>query len=576
MAPFYHGVASGDPLTDKVIIWTRFTPDSSQTTVSVDWEMATDTGFTNIINSGSASTDASVDYTVKVDVTGLQENSWYYYRFKYNGAPSLIGRTRTAPSGSVDSLRFAVVSCSDYVDGYFHGFTKLVERNDIDAVIHLGDYIYENGAAGSIGREHEPPYRIVELDDYRQRYSQYRLDPELRCVHQMYPFINIWDDHELANNSWFGGAEAHDPLNDGVWEDRRTAAARVFFEWLPIRQPDLSDTLRIYRTFKWGDLLDLYMTDTRIIGRDEMDGSAMDDTSRYLLGKPQLTWLSQEMKNSTAQWKIMAQQVMMAPLEAPGYGPLSDGAWDGYRAERTRLYDTVITNNIDNFVVLTGDIHTAWANNLEDVSSNKVGVEFIGPSITTLNSPLGVPAFTIQLANPHVQYMNLNDHGYYILDINTVRCQADYYFLGDIENPTDLSQTAGPFWFTDDGTSVLQEASNAAAPRPSVFVTQPPKTVPSGTVTLDELKKDIGATVIGAYPNPFWDYLYVKMYLFESNEVNIEVFDLQGSLVQSKSLGKLKEGLHYIDVNSGSLPSGTYLVKVTHGNKMFSRKVVKY
>jgi len=574
LAPFYHGVASGDPLTDRVIIWTRYTPDSSQTTASVNWEIATDLGFTSLVNSGTVITDASVDYTVKVDVTGLQANSWYYYRFEYNGSESLIGRTRTAPSGPVDSLRFAVVSCSDYVDGYFHGYAKIAERNDVDAVIHLGDYIYENGQAGSLGRDHDPPFRITELDDYRQRYSQYRLDADLRCVHQMYPFINIWDDHELANNSWFGGASAHDPMDDGVWEDRRTAAARVFFEWQPIRQPDLNDTLRIYRTFKWGDLLDLYMTDTRIIGRDEQDDSAIDDTSRHLLGQTQLSWLASEMRTSSAQWKIMAQQVMMAPLELPFFGPVSDDAWDGYRAERARLYDTLITNNIDNFVVLTGDIHTAWANNLEDDAGNNVGVEFICASITTLNSPLGAPISTIQLANPHIQYVNLADHGYYILDINSNRCQADYYIIGDITDPTDLSQSAGPFWFTDNTTSVLQEAGNAATPRPSVFVAQPPKETVG--VGIGEEGTKLGAAVIGAYPNPFWSYLYVKMYLFESDNVKVEVYNMQGTLVQNKALGQLSKGLHYIDVEGEGLSSGTYLVKILHGDKVFSRKVIKY
>ncbi|PCH94148.1 MAG: hypothetical protein COB85_05925 [Bacteroidetes bacterium] len=573
LAPFYHGVASGDPLTDRVIIWTRYTPDSAQTIASINWEIASDTTFTNIINSGTVSTDAQVDYTVKVDATGLQANSWYYYRFSYAGQNSLIGRTRTAPSGPVDSLRFAVVSCSDYVDGYFHGYTKIVERNDIDAVIHLGDYIYENGEQGSLGREHEPPNRITELNDYRQRYSQYRLDRELRCVHQMYPFINIWDDHELANNTWFGGADGHDSLTDGVWEDRRTAAARVFYEWLPIRQPDLSDTLKIYRAFKWGDLLDLYMTDTRLIGRDQQDGNAIDDTSRYLLGTTQLAWLSSEMKNSTAQWKIMAQQVMMAPLEIPFIGPFTTDAWDGYRAERSRLYDTVLTNNINKFVVLTGDIHTAWANNLEDGSSNKIGVEFICSSITTMNSPFSVSASTIKAANPHIQYVKLTGHGYYILDINTYRCQADYNYVGDITDSTDLSQTAGPFWYTNDSANVLQESSNASIPRSSIFVTQPPKE----TSLISNLKRhELGAALIGAYPNPFWSYLYLKLYLFEPAEVNIEIYNMMGVLIRSKSQGELTQGLHYLDVEADNLASGAYLIKITLGDKLFSRKVIRY
>ena len=188
--------------------------------------MATDTGFSNVVQSGDMTTQFDRDWTVKVDVTGLNQNSWYYYRFEQNGDYSIVGRTRTAPSGAVDSLRFAVASCSDYVEGYFHGYRDMASRNDIDAVIHLGDYIYENGASGSLDRPHEPPHKTILLDDYRQRYSQYRLDPDLRCAHQMYPFINVWDDHEMANNSWLGGADGHNEPGDGLWEDRKNFAKR--------------------------------------------------------------------------------------------------------------------------------------------------------------------------------------------------------------------------------------------------------------------------------------------------------------------------------------------------------------
>ncbi|MBL4587369.1 MAG: alkaline phosphatase D family protein, partial [Flavobacteriales bacterium] len=469
LAPFYHGVASGDPLPDRVIIWTRYTPDATGDPVTINWEMATDTGFINVVQNGNMTTQSERDWTVKVDVTGLSANMWYYYRFEYDGDRSLVGRTRTAPTGAVDSLRFAVASCSSYSEGYFHGYRDMSERNDIDAVLHLGDYIYESGSAGSIGRPHEPDFRISELEDYRQRYSQYRLDPDLRCVHQMYPFINIWDDHELANNAWFGGADAHNEAVDGIWEDRKSFAARAFHEWVPFRAPNPNDSIQIYRSLKWGNLVDLFMVDTRIIGRDEQDANAIDDPNRHILGTEQLGWLIDGMDNSTAQWKVLGQQVLMAALEIPlvGIVPATEDAWNGYRAERNNLFDSVLVKDIENLVVLTGDIHTAWANNLEK-DGDKVGVEFVTSSITKQNAGLSISDALITAANPHIQYVELGGHGYYILDINQQRVQVDYQWIGEITDSTDLSRSEGPFWQTLSESRELNEVNSASVARPSV------------------------------------------------------------------------------------------------------------
>ncbi|MCB0755253.1 MAG: alkaline phosphatase D family protein [Flavobacteriales bacterium] len=577
MAPFYHGVASGDPLSDRVIIWTRYTPDVSSNPVTINWEVATDTGFSNVAQSGTFNTDADRDWTVKVDVTGLTDNTWYYFRFEYNGAHSITGRTRTAPTGMVDSLRFAVVSCSDYVDGYFHGYKQITERNDVDAVIHLGDYIYENGSEGSIGRPHEPSERITELDDYRQRYSQYRLDPDLRCVHQMYPFINVWDDHELANNAWIGGAEAHDEPADGLWEDRKGFAARAYHEWIPFREPNPSDSLQIYRSLQWGDLVDLFMADTRIIGRDEQDANAIDDPDRHILGEAQLGWLTNEMANSSAQWKVLGQQVMMGALEIPfiGIPPASEDSWNGYRWERENFYDTVLVHNIENLVVLTGDIHTAWAMNLEQ-GNDKVGVEFVCSSITTMNSPLSVPAAVITAANPHIKYAELTGHGYYILDINQERVQCDFNYVGNIEDPNDNSSTEGPYWYCSDATRELTEGNSASIPRAEMPILLPPNSClspedTSGTGIGDEPI----AAVFGTYPNPFWDDFVIKTYLFKQETVTTEVYDMLGALVTSVPSTDLPVGLHYLDVDASGLPKGNYIMKMTVGNKVFSRRVVK-
>ena len=574
LAPFYHGVASGDPLADRVIIWTRYTPDATGDPVTVNWEVATDTGFTNVVQDGNVVTQSNRDWTVKVDVTGLTSNMWYYYRFETGGVYSLVGRTRTAPTGMVDSLRFAVVSCSDYVDGYFHGYREIVERNDVDAVIHLGDYIYENGSEGTIGRPHEPAERITELDDYRQRYSQYRLDQDLRCIHQMYPFINVWDDHELANNAWIGGAEAHDEPGDGIWEDRKNIAARAYHEWIPFRAPNASDSLQIYRTQPWGDLVDLFMADTRIIGRDEQDANAIDDPDRHILGETQLGWLTTEMANSTSQWKVLGQQVMMGALEIPliGIPPASEDSWNGYRWERENFYDSVLVNNIENLVVLTGDIHTAWATNLE-LGNDKVGVEFVCTSVTTMNSPLPVPSAIITAANPHIKYAELVGHGYYILDINQERLQVDFNWTGDNEDPNDLSQTAGPFWYSNDQARELTESNSASEPRAEMPVLLPPNAcyVTPNSVT-DESPI---AAVIGTYPNPFWDSFLIKTFLFDNEPVSIQVFDGKGALVINQNEQKLGKGLHYLNVDGQHLPEGAYYLKLTIGDKLYSRTVIR-
>lgn len=575
LAPFYHGVASGDPLSDAVIIWTRYTPDATGDPVTVNWEVATDTGFTDIVQSGDYITQSNRDWTVKVDVTGLLANMHYYYRFEIGGVYSMVGRTRTAPVGVVDSLRFAVASCSDYVEGYFHGYRSMVERNDIDAVIHLGDYIYENGSSGSIDRPHEPPHRITVLDDYRQRYSQYRLDPDLRCVHQMYPFINVWDDHELANNSWFGGAEAHDEPGDGLWEDRKAFAARAYHEWVPFRAPDPNDSIRIYRTLKWGELLELYMADTRIIGRDLQDDQAIDEPDRHILGAEQFGWLVNEMENSTSQWKILGQQVLMAALEIPlvGIVPLTEDAWNGYRWERNNLYDSVLVKNLDNFVVLTGDIHTAWANNLEK-DGNNVGVEFVCSSITKQNAGISLPQEIITSTNPHIEFVELAGHGYYVLDVNLTRTQVDYQWVGDITNPDDHSETQGPFWQTISGSSSLTEVSGPSIPRSDANAILPPNAC-STPVNIGIEKEDPIAAVIGTYPNPFSDQFVIKTYLFNQENVSIQIYDFKGSLIKEIGSQDLQTGLHYLEIDGSGFGKGAHLLKMTIGDKVFTRTVIR-
>lgn len=579
-APFYHGVASGDPLSDRVIIWTRVTT-SQPGPASVNWEVATDTAMASVVQSGTIVTTDTLDYTVKVDVTGLQPGTWYYYRFERNGRYSITGRTFTAPTGNgVDSLRFGVVSCSRYSSGYFTAYGSLARRNDLHAILHLGDYIYE-GEEGSGDREHEPKKEIVALEDYRIRHSQYKLDEDLRCVHQMYPFITVWDDHESSNNSWKGGAENHQS-NEGLWTDRKGYAIRAYMEWMPIRKPNPAQPERIYRKLSYGGLLDFFMLDTRLIGRDEqVSAGNVNDPGRNLIGPAQLAWLSSEMENSSARWKVIGQQVMMAPLEAFGF-PVSTDQWDGYRAERDRLYDSILTKNIENVVVLTGDIHTAWANDLpgdnynSSTGAGSIGVEFVTTSVTSLNSVVNIGTQLVQLANPHVKYLNLSDHGYFILDVNEGRAQADYFFMDDIDSPGNYGYRHESAWRVNDGESFLRAAADSAEASSAVRAVQPSKTPPN--IAIGRAAPNPAAStmaLLGAYPSPFETEFLVKYYLHQAAEVRLSVTDLNGRALYQHATKRLAPGLHFTDVRGLDLASGYYLLTLEAAGTVSTRRIFR-
>ena len=263
--PFLHGVASGDPLQDRVILWTRVEPDGPGA-IPVTWTMATDPELTSIVQTGSAMAIPARNWCLKVDADGLEPYTTYYYAFDALGARSPIGRTKTLPTGQVAHLRLGVTTCGAYNTGFFNTYAVMAEE-DLDYVVHLGDYIYE-GIGSDVGeRVHQPRKRTVTVDEYRMRYAQYRSDPDLQRLHQQHPMIAIWDDHEIANNAFDGGAEGHKP-EDGDWTARKQAAAQVHDEWLPRRLTDPGNPGRLYREFRLGDLLDLIMLDTRLDGRD--------------------------------------------------------------------------------------------------------------------------------------------------------------------------------------------------------------------------------------------------------------------------------------------------------------------
>ncbi|KQQ42428.1 alkaline phosphatase [Duganella sp. Leaf126] len=442
---FAHGVASGDPLNDRVILWTRVTPgqDNGGADIAVRWQLATDASMRSVVSSGSLTTSARQDYTVKVDAAGLLPGHVYHYQFEAGTAKSTIGRTKTLPRADVRQVKLAVFSCSNYPFGFFNAYADCALQADIDAALHLGDYIYEYESTGygaeqakRLDRLSEPREVLVRLEDYRRRYGQYRSDPDLQAVHAAMPFIVVWDDHEFADDTWRDGSLDHRDSIHGPFKLRKQAAATAYHEWMPVRTPDPAALDRIYRSFDFGSIVSLHMLDTRLIGRDHqltmssyLDADHHFDEARYrsdlyapqrqMMGAAQMAWLDRQVEQSTARWQMLGQQVLMARMEFPhavvtkqcssaDYVALKRRAaldpasvteqerrwlagpslpcyfdsWDGYQSERERLFD-IMTRHRKNMVVLAGDTHNAWASDLFDASGRQVGVEFATPGVTS-------------------------------------------------------------------------------------------------------------------------------------------------------------------------------------------------
>ncbi|MEC6391178.1 alkaline phosphatase D family protein [Acinetobacter pittii] len=523
-ADFLHGVASGDPLQDKVILWTRLTPVDLNARLKVTWEIAADDQFKQNLKTGTVETTKTDDFTVKVDATGLQAGTIYYYRFRFGNKISSVGQTKTLPI-STNKVSFAVCSCSNYPAGYFYVYREIAKQN-VDVVIHLGDYIYEYGADGyatedaaKLGRTlpSDNNKEIIKLDDYRKRYALYRQDKDLQAVHERHPFIVIWDDHELANDTWREGAENHTEetlkaKNEGKFLERKLAALQAYFEWMPIRPISSSDHLNIYRQFNFGSLVQLTMLDTRIIARDKqleykdyITASGLDaqkfqadltDPKRTLMGYTQRNWLVDKLKQSTATWNVIGQQVLMSKMWIPAellasLGQITSGgtspdtlakmnaqitelvtlklrleqgdptltvqekarvttlvpynldAWDGYYAEREFLYGKLAEFN-KKIIVLAGDTHNAWTSYLYSQKGEYVGVELATSSVSSpgLEKYLSIPlaqlqqfefAFTTLI--DELAYCNLNQRGYLMVTLDDKQAQSDWIFVDSIKNP---------------------------------------------------------------------------------------------------------------------------------------------
>ncbi len=513
---FAHGVASGDPFANSVILWTRVTPEG-EGDVSVIWEIDQDADFGSLAASGIVKTNAVKDYTVKVEATDLTPGKWYYYRFRVGNNISQIGRTRTLPEGDMAEARFAIVSCSNWQHGYFNTYDHIAKQakdERFDALIHLGDYYYEYGADETpriADRIHEPRHEIVSLGDYRLRHAQYRSDSALQDVTAQMPVIAVWDDHETTNDSWKGGAENHDE-GEGDWEIRKEAALRAYYEWMPLREPQFGKSREdIYRAFEWGDLASIVCVETRLTARaeqliiedyiDEIDvpGGAekfkkekLYAPDREMMGPHQQDFIIDtfaKSKQSGKPWRLLANQVIMGRLLTPDFTPYIDesaiqnieavwsgvrdfvtlskyslpvypDSWDGYPLARDNFYAALSNAGINDMLVLTGDAHEFWVNDLTSEAGDKLGVELVTSSVSseTLTAFLGSGTADHNLlltqSNPDARYYNALVNGYIDLTLTPKKAKVKMIGISTVESREFEAFTAAQFTLRKSGDTL--------------------------------------------------------------------------------------------------------------------------
>jgi alkaline phosphatase D len=493
-AVFQHGVASGDPLTDRVVLWTRVNPETGTAGVGVAWVLARDDGLSEVVASGTATAEAAHDWTVHVDVDGLEPASSYWYAFRALDEDSPVGRTRTL-AAEPDHARFAMVSCAKFNAGFFNAYARIAERDDLDFLLHLGDYIYEASntppasqtPGADIGRPFEPLHECVTLDDYRARYNQYHRDPDVQLLHSRHPLIPTLDDHEFADGAWRDSAAEHKP-EYGPWTERKAHAFQAREEWLPVRRPDPADPERVWRVVPLGSLADLILLDTRTQRDEPVPAPGLDDPTRTALGAEQRAWLWDRLSESTAQWRLLANPSVMGQTWNPELptdlrpalkkvkliaddeqGPDWD-QWDGYPAERDALLGHINDNDMENVVILSGDVHVSLTLDLHrdpfHSTDAPIAVEIVTPSLTSqnLDDKMGWPCRDEQsLAAerraveflPHWKWVDLDSHGYVIVDVTPARLTAEYWHLDTVLERTPNEERAS-VWAVDHGTSTLE------------------------------------------------------------------------------------------------------------------------
>jgi alkaline phosphatase D len=492
---FTHGVASGEPGPESVLLWTRYVDTQN---VRLRVEIAEDTGFRPPAGGGEVMAEAERDHTARITLAGLEPGRWYYYRFiAPDGTLSPVGRTRTLPVGAVSRFGIGLFSCSNLPFGWFNAYAHACERSDLDLIVHVGDYLYEypvgsypDAASALPGRLIQPSHEIVNLADYRLRYAAYRADPDLQRLHQSYPTITQWDDHELTNDAWVDGAENHQPETEGDWSVRKATAIRVYREWMPV-----SDDY--WRSYPIGDLATLFKLETRITGRSapleleaalkgrddlpralkEFRDGALNDPARTLLGETQQNWLTAAIKDSVKggrRWQILAQQIVMGQLQLPtevgnwvpadapevfrrrvqaGIAaaraglPFNFDSWGGFPVERERLLSAAQMAGA-NVITLSGDSHNAWAQNLT-ADGRAAGVEFATHSVTSPGfefltrgiDPKEV-AGAMMSTNAGLAYADTSQRGYTSVMLGPDAAIGQFHFLKTIrERSTELAAT---------------------------------------------------------------------------------------------------------------------------------------
>lgn len=498
---FTHGVASGEPSGDSVLLWTRYVADSDSRLTA---EISPSPDFTRPVAGGSVTASGARDHIAKITVTGLKPGSWYYYRFvAADGSTSPVGRTRTLPTGETAAFNIGVFSCSNLPFGWFNGYGHAAARADIDLAVHTGDYVYEYGpdvyptrAQALPGRTVQPDHEMVTLADYRLRYSSYRLDADLQRLHQVVPMIAMWDDHEIANDAYRNGAENHQSETEGDYATRRRIAEQVYREWMPVA--DLAPSDALWRSYQIGDLATLIRTESRLSGRDKpaelaeafagggniaqalarfRDETWMDP-QRRMLGEDQARWLGDQFKASKAagtRWQVWAQQCVMGSMKLPmetadwvpkdapqivrtrsaaGLAaskaglPFNMDAWDGYPVQREALLKSAQAADAD-LIVLSGDSHNGWGFDL-DADGSPAGVEFAGHAISSPGFEAYAPtiapddvAGALVRANPQLKWADTSSRGYMTLQLTRDSATAHWHKLRTIrERDTTLAGTS--------------------------------------------------------------------------------------------------------------------------------------
>ena len=462
--PFHLGVASGDPSPDGVVLWTRLDRAAvaeaahPEARIPVTWEIADDEAFQRTVLSGAVLATPELGYSVHAEVEGLEPGRVYHYRFLTGGAASPVGRARTAPAPGAPTsrLRFAFCSCQNYEDGYYTAYRHMLGE-ELDLLVHLGDYIYEGGASRNAVRVNESP-EVYTLDEYRGRYTQYRRDPDLQAAHAAFSWVVTWDDHDVENNYAGGVPQAEEEL--ATFLLRRAAAYQACYEFMPLRKSAVprGPHMDVFRRIEFGDLVSMNVLDTRQYRDDQACGDrfrpdcdARLDPARTLLGLEQERWLYDGLATSTARWNVLAQQVMVAPLErrsSEGLVTHSMDTWDGYPAARRRLLDVLASGKVAAPVILTGDIHSSWVADLhvDGLGSPLVGTELVGTSITT-NGDGEDTLFEQDPArdlNPHFRFHD-ERRGYVFCDVTPERLTAHFRAVRYISRPGAPLQTKAVF-----------------------------------------------------------------------------------------------------------------------------------